>query len=118
MYLENNFKWHSRALLFSIALLKVHRGPSKSEKKRLRLPLKLRELNKYQEEKYSSAKLLAQQVQKKEPNNVHSPIRLEISIEKINLLLQHKQICAADIRCLDANSKQCLANLCLKNCLN
>ena len=44
-------------------------------------------------------------------------IRFEISTEKMNELLVQRQICAADIRCLDANSKQCLKNLCLKTCL-
>lgn len=47
----------------------------------------------------------------------HQAIRLEISLEKINDLILHKQICAADVRCLDPGSKQCLMKLCLKNCL-
>lgn len=45
-------------------------------------------------------------------------LRLEISSEKMNELLAQRQICAADIRCLDTNSKKCLKNLCLKVCLN
>lgn len=45
-------------------------------------------------------------------------IRFEISAEKMNDLLVHRQICAADIRCLDTNSKQCLKKLCLKTCLH
>lgn len=44
-------------------------------------------------------------------------LRFEISSDKINILLSNHQICAADIRCLDANSKQCLKTLCLKTCL-
>ncbi len=44
-------------------------------------------------------------------------IRFEISSEKMNELLLQRQICAADIRCLDTNSKQCLKKLCLKTCL-
>ncbi len=44
-------------------------------------------------------------------------LRFEISTEKMNELLERHQICAADIRCLDANSKQCLKELCLKSCL-
>ncbi len=40
-------------------------------------------------------------------------LRFEISLEKMNRLLSNHQICAADIRCLDANSKQCLKKLCL-----
>lgn len=45
-------------------------------------------------------------------------LRFEISSEKMNELLAQRQICAADIRCLDANSKKCLKNLCLKVCLD
>ncbi|MCK5353771.1 MAG: hypothetical protein KAJ63_01530 [Methyloprofundus sp.] len=44
-------------------------------------------------------------------------IQLEISLEKMDELLAHKQICAADVRCLDPNSKQCLMKLCIQNCL-
>ncbi len=44
-------------------------------------------------------------------------LRFEISSEKMDELLIQRQICAADIRCLDTNSKQCLKKLCLKNCL-
>ncbi len=44
-------------------------------------------------------------------------LRFEISSDKLNELLLKRQICAADIRCLDANSKQCLKMLCLKTCL-
>ena len=53
-------------------------------------------------------------VNAKETNN---HLRFEISTEKMNELLAHRVICAADIRCLDANSKQCLKALCLKTCL-
>lgn len=42
---------------------------------------------------------------------------VEISSEKINQLLRQRLICAADIRCLDQNSKQCLKKLCLSTCL-
>ncbi len=48
---------------------------------------------------------------------VGNVIRFEISAEKMNELLAQRQICAADIRCLDTNSKQCLKKLCLKTCL-
>ena len=44
-------------------------------------------------------------------------LRFEISMEKMNELLAHRLICAADVRCLDANSKQCLKILCLETCL-
>lgn len=42
---------------------------------------------------------------------------IEISVEKINTLLAQRIICAADVRCLDANSKYCLRELCLATCL-
>lgn len=42
---------------------------------------------------------------------------IEICSEKMNTLLAQRQICAADIRCLDTSSKQCLKSLCLKTCL-
>jgi len=41
----------------------------------------------------------------------------EISSQKMQELLAHRQICAADVRCLDTESKQCLKKLCLKTCL-
>ncbi len=44
-------------------------------------------------------------------------LRFEIRLEKMNFLILNHQICAADIRCLDENSKQCLKKLCLKTCL-
>jgi hypothetical protein len=44
-------------------------------------------------------------------------LHIEISSEKINDLLKQNKICAADIRCLDVSSKQCLKQLCLKTCL-
>jgi len=42
---------------------------------------------------------------------------VEISSEKMSQLLTQRLICAADIRCLDQNSKQCLKKLCLSTCL-
>lgn len=44
-------------------------------------------------------------------------LRFEISAEKMNQLLAQRQICAADIRCLDVGSKDCLKALCLTTCL-
>ncbi len=44
-------------------------------------------------------------------------LRIEICAEKINALLAQRHICAADIRCLDTGSKQCLRQLCLNSCL-
>lgn len=54
-------------------------------------------------------------VKVKEEDNNH--LRFEISTEKMNELLEHRLICAADVRCLDTNSKQCLKALCLNTCL-
>ncbi len=45
-------------------------------------------------------------------------LRFEISSKKLNTLFLNRQIGAANIRCLDANSKQCLKRLCLKTCLH
>ncbi|MCK5829309.1 MAG: hypothetical protein KAH20_03315 [Methylococcales bacterium] len=45
-------------------------------------------------------------------------LHIEISSKKMNELLEQQKICAADIRCLDVNSKQCLKLLCLKTCLH
>jgi hypothetical protein len=42
---------------------------------------------------------------------------IEISSDKINMLLEQRLICAADIRCLDNNSQSRLKNLCLRTCL-
>jgi len=45
-------------------------------------------------------------------------LRFEISYKKMDDLFLNHQICVADIRCLDENSKQCLKKLCLKTCLH
>ena len=42
---------------------------------------------------------------------------LEINAEIIQTLLEQRIICAADVRCLDESSKQCLKKLCLNTCL-
>lgn len=44
-------------------------------------------------------------------------LQCEISSDKINELLAGRQICAADIHCLDECSKRRLRELCLKTCL-
>lgn len=44
-------------------------------------------------------------------------LQIEICSDKIIELLLNRQICAADIRCLDNDSKQCLKKMCLKTCL-
>jgi len=45
-------------------------------------------------------------------------IRIEICSEKMNTLLAHRLICAADVRCLDMKSKLCMKALCLNTCLH
>ena len=45
-----------------------------------------------------------------------NPIRVEITEETLLRLLAGGQVCAADFRCLDCKSKQCLWNLCLRSC--
>lgn len=45
-------------------------------------------------------------------------LRIEICSEKMNTLLEHRLICAADVRFLDRKSKQCLQTLCLNTCLH
>jgi len=52
-----------------------------------------------------------------QPKNNTNVLSIEISLEKMNDLLLHRQVCVEDIRCLDINSKQCLKKLCLKTCL-
>lgn len=44
-------------------------------------------------------------------------LRFEMSAVKLKELLLKRQICAADLRCLDNQSKQCLRGLCLQTCL-
>lgn len=43
-------------------------------------------------------------------------IRIEMSAETITRLLAQGQVCAAEIRCLDCRSKECLWRLCLETC--
>ena len=43
-------------------------------------------------------------------------LRVEISAATLSRLLALEQICAAEFRCLDCSSKQCLWKLCLESC--
>lgn len=43
-------------------------------------------------------------------------VRLEMSEKTLKSLLTAGQVCAADFRCLDGESKQCLWQLCLETC--
>ncbi len=106
MHLENNPKWHRTPLLSFISFIKVPQIHSKFVV-----------INENCDNPLAPDKSIAQMRQKKDSHTLLSSIRLEISIEKINELIKHKQICAADIRCLDTDSKQCLSKLYLQNCL-
>lgn len=44
-------------------------------------------------------------------------LSVEITMDKMLVLFMNQQICAEDIHCLDAASKQSLADICLKSCL-
>ena len=46
----------------------------------------------------------------------HGRVRLEISAEHLCRLLANQQLCAADFRCLDGESRYCVRALCQKNC--
>ena len=43
-------------------------------------------------------------------------VRVEISTATVSRLLVEGQVCAAEFRCLDCRSKQCLWRLCLQSC--
>jgi len=45
-------------------------------------------------------------------------MRVEVTEEMLTRLLAAGQVCAADFRCLDCTSKQCLWRLCLESCTN
>ncbi|HPA13732.1 MAG TPA: hypothetical protein PKV75_00535 [Desulfobacterales bacterium] len=45
-------------------------------------------------------------------------VRVEITEETLTRLLEKGHVCAADFRCLDCKSKQCLWRLCLESCTN
>ena len=44
-------------------------------------------------------------------------VRVEITEETVVRLLLEGRVCAADFRCLDIRSKQCLRRLCLESCI-
>ncbi len=44
-------------------------------------------------------------------------VRVEVAEETLCRLLRAGQLCAAELRCLDCESKQCLWRLCLESCL-
>jgi hypothetical protein len=49
--------------------------------------------------------------------NAEQRVRLEMSEKTLKSLLTAGQVCAADFRCLDGESKQCLWRLCLESCI-
>lgn len=53
-------------------------------------------------------------VHKNEEKNL---VQLEISFEKLAILFESGAICAAEIRCLTAQSKQQVSDLCLSSCI-
>ncbi len=44
------------------------------------------------------------------------PVRLELAATTLNRLLETRQLCAVDFRCLDCESKQRVWRMCLMNC--
>ena len=51
-------------------------------------------------------------------NEKKTNIRVEMSADTIARLLAEGRVCAAEFRCLDCRSKQCLWRLCLESCAN
>ncbi|MCB1757617.1 MAG: hypothetical protein KDJ38_19005 [Gammaproteobacteria bacterium] len=47
---------------------------------------------------------------------IHGRIRLEMQADVLLRLLENGALCVSDFRCLGADSKQCVWNLCLKSC--
>ncbi|MEW5008399.1 MAG: hypothetical protein RPR28_11795 [Cycloclasticus sp.] len=45
-------------------------------------------------------------------------LRFEIDADTLYGLFSQQQLCAADIRCLDRSSKNCLQAICLKSLLS
>ena len=44
-------------------------------------------------------------------------VKLEMTASTLKRLLETRQVCAADFRCLDCSSKECIKKLCLQTCL-
>ena len=44
-------------------------------------------------------------------------VKIEVDLSILKRLFENRQICAADLRCLDNQSKQHVKDLCLKTCL-
>lgn len=68
----------------------------------------------------SKKKLQSKTVEKNQPfsfSEKDGVLNLEISSTLIKTLLSQRLICAADVKCLDVGSKECLKKLCLNTCL-
>jgi hypothetical protein len=48
--------------------------------------------------------------------SANATLRIEITEEMMQRLLDGGQVCASDLNCLDCESKHCLWRLCLKSC--
>ena len=44
-------------------------------------------------------------------------VQLEISIEKLESLFDRGELCAAEVRCLNCESKKLIWDLCLRSCV-
>jgi hypothetical protein len=51
-------------------------------------------------------------------SNSNKPVRLEVNANILGKLMAEGYIHAADFRCLDYDSKQCVHKLCLNHCAN
>ncbi|MBN4079007.1 hypothetical protein JYT26_00030 [Beggiatoa alba] len=60
--------------------------------------------------------MINQDIEKRLQEREPSWVRLEISAERLSRLLETSQLCAADFRCLDCESRCCVRNLCRRNC--
>lgn len=49
-------------------------------------------------------------------NSCKSVLQVEIGIDKLEFLISKGDLCAAEIRCLNADSKKSLWSLCLASC--
>ena len=113
MYRENTVKWQRASATLCGIPLEVNQINSGDRP----LPSMFSKIKSFFDRKSLANKLHAPNSAVLATHPASHTIQLEISLEKMDELLAHKQICAADVRCLDPNSKQCLMQLCIQNCL-
>lgn len=118
MYLKMNQNYHYSHFVNFISLTKVFRPSPEKKSIRHLLSYTFSRKNTNLENSPPSGVPISPIMRATQTSNDQPSMRLEMSIDKINELLMHQQICAADIRCLDVSSKQFLKNLCLQNCLS